>query len=172
VKKLRSTFILPIFLLAYLCGSMGIFTSGFLDYHRNGFQELVRESPAGVEKLVFTPSTFQLIQWEKEGEEFEWQGKMYDVSKIEKTKNAITIECVHDDLEDAILSFLDVKGQQSASTRAKGKIQPLYFQGLLEYNFLRPASRSLSGPPDHSSKDPKSPEIPSPPPRLTISYFA
>lgn len=148
---------------------MGIFSSDFLNYHRSSFQEFVRQSRE-TEKLIFSKTDFQLIHWEEADKEFQWEGKMYDVSRIEKDSEVITIYCTHDEFEDAILNFFKLKGPQTDMPVAKGRIQPLYFQGLIHYKVLSCIRQEYGQPFDDNWLDPLHQEIPSPPPRLIRNY--
>jgi len=127
--KKYSLFLLTV---AYLCGSVGLFSSLYLNLHRSIFQELVRESDSlRQEILFFSKSDFSTIDWSEKGREFEWRNKMYDVSKIKKTNKGYFVFCVNDDEEEGFLDlFNSWKKTNSAGGDIKLSLQPQFCHAL------------------------------------------
>src|SRR5436190_16687664 len=94
-------------ILLYAAGTAGLFTSWFTGHHRQYFQAQVKQTKdADLEKLFFSFEEYESIDWVEDGSEFEWKGKMYDVSHIEKTERGYEVVCENDELEEAIIAFL------------------------------------------------------------------
>ena len=121
----------PIVLLAliYVVGIFGVFTSYYTVYHRLSFKAHVKETREDrQEKLFFTEQAYQAIEWVEEESEFEWQGKMYDVSNISKTRKGYVIVCEHDSFEEMLLAFIDMtKGSKEPQGLKSGNLQPQFF---------------------------------------------
>jgi hypothetical protein len=120
--------------IVQLSRSAGIFSSLYLGLHRVAFQESVQRSLVPIkEKLFFPDSVFSIIKWEDE--EFEWENKMYDVSKIEKTKGGFFIYCVNDEEEDNFIClFKSCKETNVPNALYKPQFQPQYCNQLIVCN--------------------------------------
>jgi hypothetical protein len=103
----------------------------------------------------------------EEGKEFELHNKLYDVSKIEKTKTGFQIYCVNDSIEESFIAMIDqLKKNNSPSGKIKIILQPQFcnrfdFENmvrnkidLVEISFLSSFYNSPSG------------KSPSPPPKF------
>lgn len=141
--KLKQGYSIVFLVLIYSIGTMGIFSTYYTQYHRDSFQLRVKETRAEeLVKLVFSPQEFESIDWKEQGTEFEWQGKMYDVSKISKTDKGYIILCEHDSLEELLLTFLNVsKAHKEGSGNKKGNPQP-------QFLYTKEVSELFVGHPD------------------------
>ena len=91
-----------------MTSTVGVFSNLYLSLHRTSFQEFVAESaPSDIEKLFFSVTDFSKIDWIEEDREFELNGKLYDVSKIEQTARGFDIYCVNDSLEEGFIAMFD-----------------------------------------------------------------
>jgi hypothetical protein len=145
----------------------------YLDLHRSSFQEFVAESdPAGQQKLFFTEKDFSKINWFEKDREFEWNGKMYDVSSIEKIKEGYHILCVNDEQEESFLALFDSwKKSNTPTSKAKIIFQPQFCSALLFEN----SRGGTSFKPDFSFimrfYNPPFDKAPSPPPRVSFLRY-
>ena len=116
----------------YLGSAVGIFSSFYLGFHRTSFQEsIIRSMPSQAEKLVFSTRDYLKIKWIDKEKEFEWNNKLYDVSKIEKTKKGFDIFCVNDSLEEAIIAMVDQwKKSNTTGGKTKAIFQPQFCNSL------------------------------------------
>ena len=46
--------------------------------------------------ITFSQEDFSGLKWEKKNKEFRWEGKMYDVSKVEYNGDKILVYCIFD----------------------------------------------------------------------------
>lgn len=66
----------------------------------------IRTLPA--EQLAVITLSFEKFEEAIEDEhEIEYEGKMYDVARVEKRGGQILVYCLHDETEESILAFLD-----------------------------------------------------------------
>lgn len=73
-----------------------------------------------------------------EGKEFEWNDKLYDVSKIEKTKTGFQIYCVNDSIEESFIAVIDQwKKNNSPNGKTKTIFQPQFCNRLDFKSFAR-----------------------------------
>jgi hypothetical protein len=120
------------FILLYLVGTMGIFSTYYTVHHRTAFQAQVRqEQHPGTLELVFSESDFARIQWIEEQTEFEWNGKLYDVAAIKRVDGNIVIRCENDSLEELLLSLVNPEKEQPGGKLFKGSLQPMTFSAVL-----------------------------------------
>jgi len=154
--------------VAYISGSIGVFSTFYLGVHRYSFQEFVVESiPPDTEDLFFSEIDFKKIEWIEDGREFELSGKLYDVSKIEKTANGFHIYCVNDSLEENFIAMFDQwKKSNSPSSKIKTIFQPQFCNRIgFEYSDrLENIQIEFSFDP-HTYTAPIN-SIPSPPPKF------
>jgi len=116
----------------YLASTVGIFSSVYLSLHRSAFQESVIESiPSTTEKLFFSVADFSIIDWVENGKEFKLKGKLYDVSKIERTVQGFAVYVINDTLEENFIAMVDQWKKDSAPT-SKGRaiFQPQFCNRL------------------------------------------
>jgi hypothetical protein len=125
----KSVFTILLLLLTYAIGTTGFFTAYYTAYHRQAFQVQVKETkPRELERLFFNEREFASIQWVETNTEFEWQGKMYDVSEIQKDPKGYVIICKNDTLEEMLLSFLKfTRDGKAGQGSKKGSPQPQFF---------------------------------------------
>lgn len=146
---------------------MGLFTTFYTYYHRQAFQSVVRQMPAsGLEQLAFTTQEFKAINWFDYQKEFEWQGRMYDVSVITRTEHGYTILCKNDTMEEMLLSLIHATKNGRQHDTKKGNPQPQFFSQESDFSsahVLNTQSLPLSS--WRSFYLSLSPQISSPPPR-------
>ena len=131
-KRLYSTIFL---ILLHVVGTVGVFSAYFTCYHRIAFQRNVKETPnTDLLKLAFTEKEYLSIQWVEKGTEFEWQGKMYDVSKISRTEKGYVMVCRNDSFEEMLLSFLKVAKRSQGQDTKKGNPQPQFFCSFYSFS--------------------------------------
>gem|GEM_PF-5359502 len=109
----------------YLTGSTGFFSSYFLDLHR---ENIHREPPRQTEEIFFSTATFQRLAWTKRGQEFEWQGKMYDVTSLVRKGDGVVLSCFRDGAEEDLLAMLT--SWRKSHPTGKGQLQPQCCQPL------------------------------------------
>jgi hypothetical protein len=135
---LKNTLILAGILITYLTGTFGVFTTCFQSYHQSLFQQKVqRQEVEESEKLFFTFKEYKSISWIEKGKEFEWNGEMYDVNKLEKTNGGFVIYCENDGLEELLISFIKSIKREMEGNPTNLTIQPQFFQTLFQYTFFR-----------------------------------
>jgi len=76
-------------------------------------RELLSGRAENMTKLVFDETAAQSLQWENTGE-FQYEGGMYDVVKLEKTAGQLVVWCLSDQQETALLNDY-VKAQKQSS---------------------------------------------------------
>jgi hypothetical protein len=132
-KKSNRALSIALLALVYAVGTVGVFSSYYTYYHRTAFQERVKETrQEELLKLVFSPQDYQSIEWMEEETEFEWQGKLYDVSSITQTSDGYVILCENDGLEEMLLSLINfTKENKEGQAGKKGNLQPQFFQEVM-----------------------------------------
>ena len=153
-------------MFTYLSGSIGIFSSLYLDFHRTSFQQVAVEShPFRTEKLFFSREDYRKIKWVEDKREFEWNNKLYDVSTIEKKQDGFEISCVNDSLEESLIAMVDQWKKDTAPggktktmfqpqfcNSLNGEINPYFtFQNNFFHNssrYSQPEAQTLSPPPE------------------------
>jgi hypothetical protein len=138
----------------------------FLDLHRNSFQTKVSQSLSqNGEKLFFSKKEFSKIHWEEKFREFELNGKLFDVFKIEKTKVGFEIYCVNDSEEENIVTiFKEWKNSNLPVSKAKIQLHPLFYSDSsikIEHQYLTEQIASCTQTDNYISLKE---QIPSPPP--------
>src|SRR5207245_2223721 len=89
------------------------------------------------QKLTFTLVDFSAIDWTDKNEEFRWHGKLYDVSKIEQTKNGFIIYCENDQWEEEFISlFSSWKDQNHPDGKIKFLLQPMCYIEKISIGFF------------------------------------
>ncbi|MBI1769676.1 MAG: hypothetical protein HYR67_15015 [Bacteroidetes bacterium] len=111
-----------------MSSSVGIFSSLYQEFHRDSMQSKVSESVLiSLEKLFFSKEDFLKIDWKEKEREFELNGKLYDVSKIGKTKDGFEIYCLNDSEEEGIIYlFNEWKKSNGPIGKSKIQFQPLF----------------------------------------------
>ena len=139
----------------------------YLNAHRSSFQAAVSESlPLNIEKLFFPKKEFEKIEWEEKFKEFEFDGKLFDVSKIERTKDGFEVYCVNDSEEESIIAlFKEWKKSNLPVSKIKTQIQPLFFSSS-PINVERPDTvKAIAYTESTDNYNAEELQIPSPPPR-------
>ena len=167
-KSKNRAYSIVFLILIYAMGTVGVFSAYYTCYHRLDFQVKVKEiKDADLQKIVFTEKEYQSLQWVELETEFEWQGKMYDVSKIIRTEDGYLVLCENDSFEDMMISFFK-SGKETASQRIiKGSPQPQFYCSI--YTFPLRSGIAHEKKIHHSSYSfyhSIRPEISSPPPEL------
>lgn len=154
--------------VAYISSSIGVFSTFYLDLHRISFQELVIESnSSNTEKLFFPVSDFFKIEWLEDGREFEFKGRLYDVSRIEQTAEGFQVYCVNDSLEENIIAMFDQwKKSNSPSSKVKAIFQPQFCNRLDFENIDRLENIQVEFPFDSPYYTAPVSTTPSPPPKV------
>jgi hypothetical protein len=112
VRSLFSVLLMASFLLSMTA----VFSTYFTFFHRVHFQtEIKSRKETDLLRFSFTEKEFKAIQWEEVNREFQFKGKMYDVSSIEQEDGRYIIHCENDSIEDMLLSLLKLPGQKTKS---------------------------------------------------------
>ena len=107
-------FIFPLLLVPYLIGMMGMFTSYFTFFHRTNFQSAVTAlKDDRLERIVFSATQFEKTRWTDGRKEFEHDGKMFDVARIERQGDYYFVYCENDSLEDLLIGYLRANGSKT-----------------------------------------------------------
>jgi hypothetical protein len=97
------------------------------------------QSSSHLLKLKFKKNEFtKVINW-KEDYEFEFNGEMYDVAKIEKNGNNVFVYCIHDENEELLISnYEKVSGTNSEKDKIASSPQTslIHFQLIAIQNEL------------------------------------
>ena len=128
-RTILNTVLLLVF---YSVGTMGIFTSYYCSHHKLSFQASVKATgDADLQSIFFTRQEYQSIQWTESETEFEWQGKMYDVSKIYEKGEGYVIVCENDSLEEMLMAlFNSASPGKEGQGSQKGNPQPQFLSPL------------------------------------------
>lgn len=95
-------------LTVYGMASVGLLGTSWTLFHKSSFQYLVKKGAfSNLTMLTFTAEQFEDLQWTEEGREFTLEGKMYDVSEIEKVGENYVVNCKHDIIESVVRDFFD-----------------------------------------------------------------
>ncbi len=106
------TILLTLLIIPYTLGVFSIFSSYFNFYYRPAFQTQIATSKKEELKiLTFDSKELAKINWVEVNKEFEFEGKMYDVAKIEKKGSGVLIYCDNDTLEDLFINWLKTGGK-------------------------------------------------------------
>lgn len=132
-KAIIPRIIFPALLLPYVISLVGMFSAYFAFYHRDSFQLEVQHTDENVLKVFsFTAEEFAALKWTDGQKEFERDGKMFDVAKVEKKGNTYQIYCENDFLEDVLIGFLKTSG---GKTKAKGFLHAPFAEPIPEFEF-------------------------------------
>jgi hypothetical protein len=95
-----------------LVGVLVIHLAGFYVYFivrlgdlRMTMREKLAELPADQLEAVRIPLQKFNISW-MEDKEMKWQGKMFDIARVEYQNDRVIVYCLHDKDEDGLLSFI------------------------------------------------------------------
>src|SRR5579871_5960796 len=97
-------------------------SSYFSFFHKASFQQIIKTSDHDeLTVLHLTSKEFSALEWEDQGKEFEYQGKMYDVAKVETTPTGYLIHCENDVLEDLFLNWM--KSETKSKSNGMAQVQ-------------------------------------------------
>ncbi len=130
----------------------GVFTHVFYQLERDGayseFTNTKNNVPAEEIKTVVFPIQ-SIIPWEKEGEEFMWNGRLYDVIRIEKTESDIVIKCIADSEDDYIVhNYINNNDLDQKNKKEKNgipKLKEIKFLPIQISMFTAPVNRGPKG---------------------------
>jgi hypothetical protein len=95
-----------------LIGMLVIHLAGFYVYFivrlgdlRMDMREKLAELPADQLETVRIPLHQFKTSW-IEDKEMKWQGKMFDIARVERQDDIVIVYCIHDKDEDGLLSFI------------------------------------------------------------------
>ncbi|MCB0490121.1 MAG: hypothetical protein R2820_03895 [Cyclobacteriaceae bacterium] len=95
-------------LTVYGMASVGLLGTSWTLFHKTSFQYLVKEGAfSNLTTFTFTSEQFETLQWMEEGREFKLDGKMFDVSEIERVGDNYLVKCKHDVIESVVRDFFD-----------------------------------------------------------------
>lgn len=99
---------------------------------QNFLQKKTDFSPSEIQKIEWSDA----MEWERENEEFRFDGNFYDVIKIENIGNQKIAYCVADKDEDALLRAYENYLQKHQKEKARKLKKPGYFfQDVSEISF-------------------------------------
>jgi len=152
----------------YVTSAVGVFSTVYLSLHRSSFQESVVETtPSNRERLFFSAADFSKIDWIEERVEFEFNGKRYDVSKIERNIQGFYVYCVNDSLEESFIAMVDQwKKNNSPGNKTKTIFQPQFCSRIDFENIEWPRVAQAEFLFKSSTYDPPIARAPSPPPKF------
>lgn len=110
-------------LMVYGMASVGLLGTSWTLFHKTSFQYLVKEGAfSNFTSLTFTPEQFEALQWTEKGREFTLDGKMFDISEIERAGDNYVVKCKHDVIESVVRDFFDDdKGDGDVGDHGKPK---------------------------------------------------
>jgi hypothetical protein len=118
VKAKVKVIILPMLLVPYAICMIGMFTSYFSFFYKTNIQSAVRSfQDDKLELFVLSSTEFEKIQWTDGKEEFERDGKMFDVGRIEFREGSYFIYCENDCFEDLLVNYLKTSGSKTEVLR-------------------------------------------------------
>lgn len=95
-------FVMPVYALA----TLGFFSSSLTFLHRASFQSRVRLGEfSELTLFTFSGDEFKGLEWTEQGREFRMDGKMYDISSIEKVNDGYIVSCKHDAIESFVANL-------------------------------------------------------------------
>jgi hypothetical protein len=110
-------FIFPVVLMPYIISMMGMFTSYFTFFYRTNFLSTVTAlKDDKLERLVLSSTEFENTKWTDGKKEFERNGKMFDIARIERQGDFYFVYCENDSLEDLLISYLKTNGSKTKIT--------------------------------------------------------
>ncbi len=117
VKKYTSLLLVGV-LVIHLAGFYVYFIVRLGDLRMN-MREKLAELPADQLEALRIPLNQFKTSW-IEDKEMNWQGKMFDIARVEHQDNIVIVYCIHDKDEDNLLSFIgaviDMSQQDTQST--------------------------------------------------------
>lgn len=121
-------FVMPVYALA----TLGFFNSSLTFLHRASFQSRVRQGEfSELTVFSFSGDEYKDMEWTEEGREFRMDGKMYDISSVEKVDNNYIVSCKHDVMESFVanlFTFRKMNGMTKNLPKEKKVRKNLSFQ--------------------------------------------
>lgn len=138
--------IILILLLPFLYGAIGYLPSFLISQYRirKEFKQKIKSHIIPEELIIISipKGNSKLINW-KNGHEFLYQGKLYDIVKKEERKTTTKYYCINDLQEEKLFSNLDkyIKEQQtekdsSKSNKAKNQIKDYIYPNISSILFI------------------------------------
>ncbi len=121
-----------LFLVLFLIQIAGFYTYFFVrlsEIHDQVRKQMAHWPEEKLSVLTFEPSQVK-GDWLEEME-FEWEGKMFDIARVEYASGIVKIYCVHDTAEDNLLAFLDNVTRSASQDERSVPPQVLQFITLL-----------------------------------------
>lgn len=91
-------------LLAHLAGFYVYFIVRLGDLRMTMRQQLSSLPSGKLDKLTLPIQEFKMSWWEER--EMEWEGKMYDIARLEYAGDRVIVYCLHDEAEDNLVAFM------------------------------------------------------------------
>lgn len=116
VKKYTSLLLVSV-LVIHLAGFYVYFIVRLGDLRMN-MREKLAELPTDQLEAVRIPIQQFKTSW-MEDKEMKWQGKMFDIARVERHDNIVIVYCIHDKDEDGLLNFIGAvidMGQQDTQS--------------------------------------------------------
>lgn len=104
MKRFTAIFVLCLITLN-LIGFYAYFAVRMYEIHHE-MRSALASLPAEQLEVITMKETTMKANWVEEME-MEWDGKMFDIARIEQEGEMVKIYCLHDEAEDNLISFLD-----------------------------------------------------------------
>lgn len=129
MKKLFAIGILSLLLL-HVAGWYTYFGARLFTIHHE-MRQLLKSTPAEkLELIKLTKTEYQKASRQDE-DEMEFNGKMYDIARVELKEGIYFVYALHDGAEDNLLGFLDEVIKRSSSDKKPVPLQLLQFFSLI-----------------------------------------
>ncbi|MBL7848060.1 MAG: hypothetical protein JNL40_11365 [Cyclobacteriaceae bacterium] len=128
MAKRFCSFVLLVVLLAHLGGFYAYFFVRLGDL-RMTMREKLSELPAEQLDVIRVPKD-QFKSSLLEEREMKWQGRMYDIARVETHGDHLLVYCIHDKDEDGLLSFLSTVVDLSQQDNTRAPISVVQFLAL------------------------------------------
>ena len=119
IRKYTSLLLIAL-LMVHLAGFYVYFVVRLGDIRMN-MREKIALLPAEQLEIVPVPAHSFRMHWLEE-REMKWEGKMYDIARVEKAGDTLLVHAVHDKDEDGLLNFItavvDMARQDTQQTPA------------------------------------------------------
>lgn len=134
--RLKSVFAFSLFVLL-LVNLLGFYIAFILkqeDIKKDVSVLIEKTESKSNASLQFTNSQFAQLSWTTEGKEFQYQGKMYDVVRIERAANTVKIFYEEDTAETQLISdFVKLFTQASDKAGSNGPVKNILLHFLQEF---------------------------------------
>ena len=169
LKKFLSIVLLSFFLL-HLAGFYVYFGVRQAQIHRE-MRSKLKYLPADQLEVIRLSSKAYQRALRDDGHEIEVNGKMFDIARVEIKQNQVIIYCLHDSVEDNLLSFLNQVLKNAAQDQQQVPSPLFQFSALTfilpsVFSFNNPSALSFSSFTNYSESDCSFiPSLETPPPR-------